>query len=198
MTLQRDPPKDAQVDAALEAYERRPEVGALRAALADLPDPTADELAWRRLRDRLADQSPAPARPRVRAASLASAAGVAMAAFALVLWLGYRPDEGAPPQPPLVMAPPEQSLVDLMARSRQLERRYRQAGLAMQSAPEGMRAGLLYRIADVDRDLYRLRQAPGVRDGARERRLWRQRVTLLETMVSLQGQADAARLQRAY
>lgn len=71
-----------------------------------------------------------------------------------------------------------------MAQSQQLERRVARHGAREDSAWSASRRALVYRIADLDRELAPLSIDPS-RDPVRAERLWRQRVGLMQSLAEL-------------
>lgn len=79
---------------------------------------------------------------------------------------------------------PASDIASLMAQSQQLERRVARQGTPAMSAEWDGRRALIYRIADLDRELAPLSIDPS-RDPARAETLWRQRVMLMQSLAEL-------------
>ena len=75
-------------------------------------------------------------------------------------------------------------LASLMAQSQQLERRVARHGANENGEWGSSRRALVYRIADLDRELAPLSIDPS-RDPVRAERLWRQRVALMQSLAEL-------------
>ena len=71
-----------------------------------------------------------------------------------------------------------------MAQSQQLERRVARHGAPEDAAWSASRRALVYRIADLDRELAPLSIDPS-RDPIRAEQLWRQRVGLMQSLTEL-------------
>jgi len=80
-------------------------------------------------------------------------------------------------------------LATLMAQSQQLERRVARHGTPESVEWGASRRALVYRIADLDRELAPLSIDPS-RDPVRAERLWRERVALMQSLAEL-DRADA-------
>ncbi len=103
-----------------------------------------------------------------------AAAAAALLAVSAGVWVVAR----AP------VEPPAGTLALLMAQSQQLERGVARHGAPKDAAWSASRRALVYRIADLDRELAPLSIDPS-RDPARAERLWRQRVGLMQSLTEL-------------
>jgi hypothetical protein len=103
-----------------------------------------------------------------------AAAAAALLALSAGVWVVAR----AP------VEPPAGALASLMAQSQQLERRVARHGAPEDAAWSASRRALVYRIADLDRELAPLSIDPS-RDPVRAERLWRQRVGLMQSLTEL-------------
>lgn len=110
---------------------------------------------------------------------LAIAATVVVAIAAAVLVLTRAPEPAAG------------GIAVLVAQSQQLERRVVLYRAESTDAWDASRRALLYRIADLDRDLAPLSVDP-TQNLARTETLWRQRVALMQSLAEI-DRADAAR-----
>jgi hypothetical protein len=79
---------------------------------------------------------------------------------------------------------PADNLASLMAQSQQLERVVARHGMAENAEWSASRSALVYRIADLDRELAPLSIDPS-RDPVRTERLWRQRVVLMQSLAEI-------------
>jgi len=91
---------------------------------------------------------------------------------------------------------PADDLAALMAQSQQLERLVARHGTAENAEWSASRSALVYRIADLDRELAPLSIDPA-RDPARAEMLWRQRVALMESLSEI-DRADVWQSRRAF
>jgi hypothetical protein len=104
---------------------------------------------------------------------VAAAAGALLAVTAGIWLLGLAPTSGS-----------GGDLASLMAQSQKLERRVARHGANENGEWDSSRRALVYRIADLDRELAPLSIDPS-RDPVRAERLWRQRVALMQSLVEL-------------
>ena len=105
---------------------------------------------------------------------LAAAAGTLLTVAAGVWLLARAP-----------VAAPMSDIASLMVESQQLERRVARRGTPVASTEwSASRRALIYRIADLDRELAPLSIDPS-RDPARAETLWRQRVALMQSLAEL-------------
>ena len=109
-----------------------------------------------------------------RLKSLWSVAAAALLAVSAAAWIVVR----APAEPPAG------NLASLMAQSQQLERHVARHGASEDAAWSASRRALVYRIADLDRELAPLSIDPS-RDPVRAEQLWRQRVGLMQSLTEL-------------
>jgi hypothetical protein len=190
----------------LTEQERRPDAtgaaDAVRAALRALPQrpPPAD--AWQRLSDRAADEG-VLASPRARhalnTAAWRAAAALGAVALLLAVWPRHAPQPDAPRSTaaarsaPVTVAVAEDGIGPLIDRSRALERRLR----ALPAEPSVQRVGtagtitaLEDRVATIDAQLSLAAMEGGDGDA---QLLWRERVSLMDTLVKLRS-ADAQRV----
>lgn len=86
---------------------------------------------------------------------------------------------------------PAGDIASLVTQSQQLERRVARQGTSARKAEWDGRRALVYRIADLDRELAPLSIDPS-RDPARAETLWRQRVALMQSLAEL-DRIDALR-----
>lgn len=115
------------------------------------------------------------ARPhRYRGAAWGVAAAGALLVISAGMWLQGR----------VPMNASGGDLVSLMAQSQQLERRVARHGANENGEWSSSRGALVYRIADLDRELAPLSIDPS-RDPVRAERLWRQRVALMQSLAEL-------------
>jgi hypothetical protein len=109
---------------------------------------------------------------------VAAAAGALLAVSAGIWLLGRVPTNAS-----------GADLASLMAQSQQLERRVARRGANENGEWGSSRRALVYRIADLDRELAPLSIDPS-RDPVRAEQLWRQRVALMQSLAEL-DRADA-------
>jgi len=109
------------------------------------------------------------------------AAAAAVAAVSIGVWVLNRAPAAAPVT----------DLASLMAQSQQLERRVARHGTPESAEWGASRRALVYRIADLDRELAPLSVDP-TRDPRRAETLWRQRVALMQSLAEL-DRVDAPR-----
>ncbi len=175
---------DAELTAAIYADERSRDelvkLARIKRQLKSLPPVTPDPAVWEAIERR------ARAQPGwLQRFPLATAATVFLAAaLSVMLWNpGSEPDRSAAAPQPVARA--VDPVGRLMLRSRNLESElFTRAG--GRSASE---EALLYGIADVDARLGEI-YASGSEDPEARERLWRERVTLLESLAEVQrGQA---------
>jgi hypothetical protein len=140
----------------------------VREALQALPDATPPDDVWHEIERRIG----AP-RGRNGAWWLATAAAGVLMIFT-GLWVVARA-----PGPT-----PADNLASLMAQSQQLERVVARHGMAENAEWSASRSALVYRIADLDRELAPLSIDPS-RDPVRTERLWRQRVVLMQSLAEI-------------
>lgn len=147
----------------------------LRDALQALPVVAPPDDVWAQIERRTRIESDRGGNQRWWLAS-AAAGLIAITVAALVLTRAPAPSTGDIPV--------------LVAQSQQLERRvlYRAQST---DAWDASRRALLYRIADLDRDLAPLSVDPS-RNPARTESLWRQRVALMQSLAEI-DRADTAR-----
>lgn len=140
----------------------------VRDALQALPEVTAPDDLWREIERRV--DSP---RGRNGVWWLATAAA-ALLTISTGLWVVVRAPSPAPMD----------DLASLMAQSQQLERQVARRGAAGNAEWSASRRALVYRIADLDRELAPLSIDPS-RDPVRTERLWRQRVALMQSLAEI-------------
>ncbi len=141
----------------------------MRDALQALPEATAPDEVWREIERRI--DSP---RGRNGAWWLATAAAAVLTIFT-GLWVVLARAPGP------VSA---EDLASLMAQSQRLERLVARNGTAENAEWSASRSALVYRIADLDRELAPLSIDPS-RDPVRTERLWRQRVALMQSLAEI-------------
>ncbi len=146
----------------------------MRDALRELPEAAPPDDVWEEIERRTGAQ---PHRSR-SGAWIAAAAGVLLAVSVGVWMIGRAPE-----------AARGSDLATLMAQSQQLERRVARHGTPESAEWGASRRALVYRIADLDRELAPLSIDPS-RDPVRAERLWRQRVALMQSLAEL-DRADA-------
>ena len=166
---------DAAASAELARLRR------MKSELADLPPVTPPPAVWQAIEERTSHRRP----PWLQRFPLATAAGVFLAAALTIVLLnpvGETVDPGNGPQ----VADP---VAQLMLRSQHLESELFSRASASSLGGTSSEQALLFGIADVDAQLNALYESD-VPDSAERERLWRQRVTLLESLEDVQrGQA---------
>lgn len=140
----------------------------MRDALQALPEATAPDDVWGEIERRID-------LPRGRNAAwwLATAAA-ALLTISAGLWVVAHAPSPAPAD----------DLASLMTQSQQLERLVARHGTAENAEWSASRSALVYRIADLDRELAPLSIDPS-RDPVRTERLWRQRVALMQSLAEI-------------
>jgi len=141
----------------------------LRDALRELPEAAPPDDVWEAIERRTGARS-----HRRKSAWSVAAAAAALLAVSTAVWIvAHAPT-----------APPGANLTSLMAQSQQLERRVARHGAPEDAAWSASRRALVYRIADLDRELAPLSIDPA-RDPVRAEQLWRQRVGLMQSLAEL-------------
>ena len=182
--------------------DTHPDADAIRAALRALPRQAPPGDAWQRLADRAEREgvlASHKARHRLNSVAWRAAAALGAVALLVAVWPGSAPQPELPrsaavadPDPvPVVVA--DDGIEPLIDRSRELERLLR----ALPAAPSVQRVGtastitaLEDRVAIIDAQLSLAGLDLGSRD---EQLLWRERVSLMDTLVKLRS-ADAPRV----
>ena len=141
----------------------------LRDALRALPEAAPPDDVWYEVERRTRGGR----HRRGRMAWVAAAAGALLAVTTGSWLLGRAPTSGS-----------GGDLASLMAQSQKLERRVARHGANENGEWDSSRRALVYRIADLDRELAPLSIDPS-RDPVRAERLWRQRVALMQSLVEL-------------
>ncbi len=173
-------PVDLQVAREIErsaaAGELQSRLGAIKSELRELPGIEPPAGAWHAIRTASARRERRPKMP----ALLAMAAGIFLAAMLTVVLV----DSPETDRRPGALAEPD--LAALIRRSQELESRIVPAWFAQ---PTPSQQALVYRIADIDAELFGL-YGEGTADATRQATLWRQRVEMLENLQTVQrGQA---------
>jgi anti-sigma factor RsiW len=175
---------DAELEARLTAdpgvQDQLTSLRRMQAELAGLPPVTPPPAVWQAIQERTGQ------RPRwLQRFPLATAAGVFVAAALTIMLL----DPAAAPVDHQGGPQASDPVAQLMLRSQRLESELFSRASAPAVEGSSSEQALLYGIADVDAQLTALYEA-GVPDASERERLWRQRVTLLESLSDVQrGQA---------
>jgi hypothetical protein len=149
-------------------HQSRSRPQALRDALRELPEAAPPDDVWAKIERRAFGDTR-------RHAGRWGFAAAALVAVTAAVWLFGR----AP------VAAPLSEIASLMVESQQLERRVAKRGTPAASVEwDASRRALIYRIADLDRELAPLSFDPS-RDPARAEMLWRQRVALMQSLAEL-------------
>ena len=185
-------PVDLEVARAIRRNARAREVvahlAAIKSELRELPgiDPPAD--TWPAI---LKAKTERPGHTKLPAA-LAAAAVLVVAVLVIGPQQPTVPETGSEALQTGVQIPPNGDLAALIRRSQELEARVVPA--AQFEEPGSSQDALVYRIADIDAELLGLYDEMDA-DPARQAKLWRQRVDMLENLQTVQqGQAMLRRV----